>query len=231
MNRKLTFGLLLLWTGAVMIAAGLLNIAPSPATAAMQSGTDPAYLQENMIRLHVVANSDSDADQMLKRTVRDAILAEITPLFAGAKTRQEAEAAIRQAMGRIEAVAARVIREQGQTYGATAELGQFDFPARFYGELFVPAGRYSALRVRIGEAQGANWWCVLFPPMCFLDWSTGVVLEPRPGSGGTETVTVPRNVVVEGEIPVRARFAVVEWAKKKLESRHARSHKLSSTTR
>jgi len=231
LNRKLTLGLLLLWTGAVMIAAGLLNIAPGSATAAMQSGTDPAYLQANMIRLHVVANSDSVADQALKRAVRDAILAEITPLFAGAKTRQEAEAAISQALGRIEEVAARVIAEQGQTYGVSAEMGQFDFPARFYGELFVPAGRYSALRVTLGEAKGANWWCVLFPPMCFLDWTTGVVLEPKPGSGGTETVTVPRNLVVEGEMPVKARFAVVEWAKKKLATRQAPPHKLSTTTR
>lgn len=217
MNRRLATGLLLVWTGAVMIAAGMLNLTARPATAAFQSGTDAAYLQENLIRLHVVANSDSEADQTLKRAVRDAILAEVTPLFASTRTRAEAEAAIRQAMDRIEAVANRVIREQGQQYPVHAEVGQFAFPARFYGELFVPAGQYSALRVAIGEAKGANWWCVLFPPMCFLDWTSGVVLEPKPGSGGTQTVTVPRNVVVEEKVPVKARFAALEWAKKKLQ--------------
>lgn len=224
MTRKLTLSLLLLWTGAVLIAAGLINIG-RPATAAAVSGTDAAYLQANLIRLHVVANSDSEADQALKRAVRDAILAEVTPLFAGARTRAQAEAAIAQAMGRIEQVAADVISDNGQTYGVKAELGEYAFPARSYGELFVPAGQYSALRVTIGQAQGANWWCVLFPPMCFLDWTSGVVLEPKPGSGGTQTVTVPRNVIVEdvdpAKLPVKARFAVVDWAKQKLSRKKA----------
>ena len=126
-------------------------------------------------------------------------------------------------MGRTQDVAARVIREHGMAYPVAAELGQYDFPARFYGELFVPAGRYSALRVAIGQAAGANWWCVLFPPMCFLDWSSGVVLEPKPGSGGTQTVTVQRPALVDEEAiakaPVKARFAVVDWAKKKLSAK------------
>ncbi|HYF95805.1 MAG TPA: stage II sporulation protein R [Symbiobacteriaceae bacterium] len=222
MNRRLTLGLLLLWTGAVLAAAGVLQLAGRPAAAAFQSGTDPAFLQENLIRLHVVANSDSEADQALKRAVRDAIVAEVAPLFAGARTRAEAEAAIRPAMDRISEAAARVISKQGrQAYGVKTELGQFDFPARFYGELFVPAGRYTALRVALGEAQGANWWCVLFPPMCFLDWSTGVVLEPKPGSGGTQTVAVPRNLVVEERIPVKARFALLDWAKQRLQRKPA----------
>ncbi|MDF2630675.1 MAG: stage sporulation protein [Symbiobacteriaceae bacterium] len=222
MTRKLTLSLLLLWTGAVFIAAGLINIG-RPATAAAAGGTDPAYLQANLIRLHVVANSDSDADQALKRAVRDAILAEVTPLFAGARTRPEAEAAIAGALDRIEATAAKVIADHGQTYGVHAEVGEYAFPARSYGELFVPAGQYSALRVTLGEAQGANWWCVLFPPMCFLDWTSGVVLEPKPGSGGTETVTVPKNVMVEdvdpAKLPVKARFAIIDWAKEKLKGK------------
>jgi stage II sporulation protein R len=221
LTRKLTLSLLLLWTGAVMIAAGLINIGGRPATAtAAASGLDATYLQANLIRLHVVANSDSEADQALKRAVRDAILAEVTPLFAGARTRAEAEAAIAGALDRIETTAAKVIAEHGQTYGASAEVGQYAFPARSYGELFVPAGQYSALRVTLGQAQGANWWCVLFPPMCFLDWTSGVVLEPKPGSGGTQTVTVPRNVIIDdvdpAKLPVKARFAVVDWAKEKL---------------
>jgi stage II sporulation protein R len=172
----------------------------------------------------VVANSDSDADQALKRAVRDAILEKVTPMFASLTTRAEAEAAIRTAIPEIEATAGRVIAANGQRYTVTAEVGQFDFPARSYGDYFVPAGKYTALKVLIGEAKGANWWCVLFPPMCFLDWSTGVVLEPKPGSNGTQTVTVPRKAapaLVDDEggkpLPVKARFAVWEWAKAKLQ--------------
>lgn len=227
MHRKLTLGLLLIWTGIVLLSAGLLTINGRPArAAAVTSGTEAEFLAENLIRLHVVANSDSEADQALKRAVRDAVLADVTPLFTGARTRPEAEAAIRQALERIEEVAAQVIAERGQSYGVQAEVGQYQFPARFYGELFVPAGSYSALKITIGQAQGANWWCVLFPPMCFLDWSSGVVLEPKPGSGGTETVKVPRNLIVEdvdpAKLPVKARFAIVDWAKKQWKGRSVR---------
>jgi stage II sporulation protein R len=217
-SRKLTLGLLLLWTGVVMIAAGLMNIDGRPAAAAASAADT-----DSLIRLHVVANSDSDADQALKRAVRDAILEQVTPMFASLTTRAEAEAAIRTAIPEIEATAARVIAANGQRYTVTAEVGQFDFPARSYGDYFVPAGKYTALKVLIGEAKGANWWCVLFPPMCFLDWSTGVVLEPKPGSNGTQTVTVPRKaapVLVDDEggkpLPVKARFAVWEWAKARM---------------
>ncbi|MDB4895997.1 MAG: stage sporulation protein, partial [Firmicutes bacterium] len=97
------------------------------------------------------------------------------------------------------------------------------FPAKSYGAFFLPAGDYKALRVTIGSAEGANWWCVLFPPLCFADWTSGVVLEPKPGSGGAQTVAVPRRRVAAlvdeeqvAQLPIRPRSAVLSWLKSKL---------------
>lgn len=221
MARKLLVGLLMLLTGTGLIGAGLTkgartSAAPGPAVTL-------ADWADTLIRLHVVANSDSEEDQALKRAVRDRILAEVTPLFEHASSADEARAIIRKATPQIEAAAAEVVAAWGQTYTVKAELGQFNFPGKAYGENYLPAGEYTALKVRIGAARGANWWCILYPPLCFVDWSTGVVLEPKPGSGGTETVTVPRKDVPQvldeeqlNDVPVRARFAVVEWVKAKL---------------
>lgn len=240
MDRKRTLGFLLLITGLWLTSAGLAYsrpgwAAPLPggaqATAGAPAGPTGALAPaagaltgSDVIRLHVVANSDSDADQALKRAVRDAILAEVTPLFTADTTAAGAEAEVARSLPAIEAAAARVVAAAGKDYAVSATVGDFDFPGRSYGTIYLPAGRYRALRVLIGAAQGANWWCVLFPPVCFVDWAAGVVLEPRPGSGGTETITVARGaqgaaLLDEEQLrtaPVRVRFAVWEWARRRL---------------
>lgn len=218
MNRKVLAGVALILMGICVMAGGwLLN-----GTAAVAAGQAPDWAAD-VIRLHVVANSDSDEDQALKRAVRDAILAEVTPLFQAAQSPTDAEAVIASEAPRIEQVAAAVVGARGKSYAVRAELGRFAFPTRSYGTLLLPAGEYKALRVTIGSAEGANWWCVLFPPLCFADWTSGVVLEPKPGSGGAETVTVPRKRVAAlvdeeqlAKLPVRPRSAVVSWLKSKL---------------
>jgi len=230
MARKWTLGLLLMWTGVVLIAAGLVASSAAAAPSAAATASVPA----NLIRLHVVANSDSDEDQALKRAVRDAILAEVTPLFEGAYSVDEARTAIAMAMPRIQQITEATIARAGFSYAVSAELGQAAFPGKAYGALYLPAGQYEALKVKIGAAGGANWWCVLFPPLCFVDWSTGVVLEPKPGSGGTETVAVPRDKVTTlvsedqlQKVPVKARSAILEWVK----ARTAKPAKKNARTR
>jgi len=222
MVRKLVLGFGSLAAGVVMLAAGWL-LALTPARAQAQPvapAADAAALASQVIRLHVIANSDSDADQELKRAVRDAILAEVTPLFDQVTTQGQARAAIAAATPRIRAAAERVIAAAGKDYSVRIELGRFHFPTKAYGTILLPAGEYTALRVLIGQAKGANWWCVLFPPLCFLDWNTGVVLEPKPGTQGRETVTVPRKeaspLLAEddlNDLPVRPRFRVAQWLK------------------
>jgi stage II sporulation protein R len=214
MKRKAALALLLVWTGVVMITAGL----------SLSAGSGVAHGAINptqVMRLHVLANSDTEEDQALKRAVRDAILAEVTPLFAEAGSAAKAKEIVRAALPQMEEIAARVVRSWGKSYTVRAEMGRFDFPGKAYGKVFLPAGLYEALRIQIGEAAGANWWCVLWPPMCFVDWSTGVVREPKPGTAGARTVTLPRKALVLIEkdeweqMEVRARFAVWEWAKER----------------
>lgn len=127
----------------------------------------PAGWEELPFRLHIIANSDSAADQALKLQVRDGVVAYLTPLLAEAETREQAEEIVVASLAQLEALAAGITADFG--YGAKAEVGRFDFPAKRYGEIYLPAGEYQALRLRLGEAAGHNWWCVLFPPLCFVD--------------------------------------------------------------
>lgn len=130
-----------------------------------------AYQKHELIRFHVIANSDSEQDQALKRKIRDLIVQQMTPEFAKAGSLQEARAIAQAHLAEIKAVAANEVKEWGKNYPVSVQLGKFDFPIKSYGDLTLPAGSYEAVRVVIGQGQGANWWCVLFPPLCFVDVS------------------------------------------------------------
>lgn len=155
---RLALGGLLL---AAILVTGLLYRGQQPA-AALTVGGDNLPL-----RLHIVANSDNAADQALKLQVRDAVVAYLTPLLAEVETAGEAREIVLAQLPQLEALAAGLTADFG--YGAYAELGRFDFPAKRYGQVFMPAGEYPALRLVLGEGAGHNWWCVLFPPLCFVD--------------------------------------------------------------
>lgn len=134
---------------------------------------DLAYDPDNLIRLHVVANSDAPADQALKLEVRDAILSTSGELFA-VSAPEDAAALVKANLPLFERVAREVLRAGGYEYPVAVEFGRYWFPERSYGPLLLPAGEYQALRVVIGEGRGANWWCILFPPLCYLDATSGV---------------------------------------------------------
>ncbi|WP_084781502.1 stage II sporulation protein R [Paenibacillus sp. D9] len=125
------------------------------------------------IRLRILANSDSAVDQATKRVVRDAVVQAMNGWAAGPQTIEEARAALRSHLGEIEAIVARTLQDRGFSYRYKAELGQVAFPTKVYGEQVYPAGDYEALLITLGEGKGQNWWCVLFPPLCFLDSSSG----------------------------------------------------------
>lgn len=130
-------------------------------------------IYDSVVRLHVLANSDSAEDQELKFKVRDYVLMETSTIVEGAKTREEAEAVLRENLSRIEAVAAAVVADSGYDYPVTVELGLEEYPTRDYESICFPSGTYTSLRVCIGEAEGQNWWCVLFPNLCFAAASNG----------------------------------------------------------
>lgn len=123
-------------------------------------------LSDKLIRLHVVANSDTDADQSLKLRVRDAVLDKLRPALEGAQDRESARKIIGGRLAEIEGAAKGVISESGKGYGVKATLCNESFPTTEYDNFSLPAGEYLSLRVTIGEGAGHNWWCVVFPPIC-----------------------------------------------------------------
>ena len=125
-----------------------------------------AAIYDSVIRLHVLANSDSDADQALKLAVRDDLLAETRVLLSDVKTRDEAEDVLEGALSALTERARETVAREGYDYPVRITLGEEEYPTRRYENLAFPAGEYLSLRVMIGEAAGQNWWCVLFPPLC-----------------------------------------------------------------
>lgn len=123
-------------------------------------------LAQKMIRLHVIANSDSEADQALKLEVRDKVLDFTTTVLQRSADMEDAQVRLREELTRIETIAQREIAAQGYDYPVTAQLASAEFPLKEYDGFSLPAGEYMALRLVIGEGEGRNWWCVVYPPLC-----------------------------------------------------------------
>lgn len=125
-----------------------------------------AEIYDTVVRLHVLANSDSEEDQALKLSVRDAVLGVTAPLLAGCNTQEEARALLEANFDAIKAAAEEVLCAEGRHDDVCVMLDLEDYPERSYDSVCFPAGEYLSLRVCIGEAEGKNWWCCLFPPLC-----------------------------------------------------------------
>ncbi|WP_068963595.1 stage II sporulation protein R [Desulfosporosinus sp. BG] len=143
-----------------------------------------ASTPDQLIRFHVLANSDSEQDQALKRAVRDAILKAVSPQLAVSKSLDESRQILKKIRPNMEDIGRSVVKAWGKDYLVHTQYGHFSFPTKSYGSLVLPAGDYEALRVVIGEGRGSNWWCVLFPPLCFIDidHSTAVQVDGKPGT-------------------------------------------------
>lgn len=159
-------------------------------TRAVQQATDLSGMAqsavkspEELIRFHVVANSDSEEDQELKRAVRDAILKEVAPQLAASHSLEESREILTGLQSEMEGISRAVIESWGKNLAVKTDYGNFIFPTKSYGSIILPAGEYEAVRVVIGEGKGSNWWCVLFPPLCFVDieHSTAVAVDGKPG--------------------------------------------------
>lgn len=123
-------------------------------------------LPRDVVRLHVVANSNGAEDQAVKLLVRDAVLEEAARWYQGAGSMEEASSRLCTHLQSIAGAARQVLGEQGMGYSATAQMTEMYFPTRDYGDFRLPAGRYRTLRVTLGEGAGKNWWCVVFPSLC-----------------------------------------------------------------
>ena len=157
---------------SVLLTMILCRRADAAAQAEMQ-----AHLAQEVLRFHVLANSDSDADQALKLKVRDSVLGFLEEAMPEMDDASRTAAWMREHIDEIEAVSRETVAAEGAAYPVSAAVTTCWFPDRTYGSLTFPAGNYEALRVEIGAAEGHNWWCVLYPGLCFLDSANAVVPE------------------------------------------------------
>lgn len=132
-------------------------------------------ISNSVFRLHVIANSDSDEDQNLKYIVRDNLLNYMNTLTENITSRDAAIQIAKKHEDDFYDIAKKTIEENGYNYDVKIEIGNSYFPTKYYGDISLPAGYYDSLKVEIGNASGQNWWCVMFPPLCFVDMSTGIV--------------------------------------------------------
>lgn len=158
--------------------------------------------QEEVLRLHILANSDSEEDQQLKLLVRDHILQEVSEWFLSETDRNTVERIIQQRLAEITVLAQERVKEEGYDYPVSVQLCHSDFPTREYDGFTLPAGDYDALRILIGEGKGQNWWCIMFPPLCVptaLSGESAAWFEEH----GLE--------LLEQEPCFEPRFALLEW--------------------
>ena len=134
-------------------------------------------ISNSVIRLHVLANSDSKEDQDLKYKVRDNLLNYMNSICNNCSNKEEAINLVEKNKNNFKQIALDTIHNEGYNYEVNINIGNFEFPTKTYGDISLPSGFYDALRVEIGKAQGQNWWCVMFPPLCFVDVSSGIVPE------------------------------------------------------
>lgn len=168
-------------------------------------------IPEEAIRLRVLAHSDSPADQWLKREIRDVVVEQINEWVADIGEIEQAREYIVASMDQMQALVQQTVAEYGYTYETVVDFGSIPFPAKLYGNRLYPAGEYEGLLVTIGAGQGENWWCVLFPPLCFVDFGTGDAVETTlaESDGNSE-----KQVKDESAEKVEVRFFVLElWSK------------------
>lgn len=191
-NRKLT-----LWIVSILLLTMVLVIKIGFARG-QSDEAQIAFNRNNLIRLHVVANSDSPQDQGLKLRVRDAVLEASGGLLQGTTEMEEAWDILKDNLDVLKDAANQRILAEGRDYPVEVELGEYPFPTKTYGNFVLAAGTYPAVRVTMGAGSGHNWWCVLFPPLCFLNMS-GPLAQDR--------VQVEKDqAVAQGETQVKLEF-------------------------
>ena len=170
------------------------------------STTVNSNISENIVRLHILANSDSVEDQQLKLQVRDAILEHSRANFTK-------KSDVKTKLDEYKEIAKTVISKKGYDYPIEVEYGNFKFPTKEYNNIRLPAGNYDALRVKVGNAEGQNWWCVMFPPLCFVDGTTdSVYAEGKLQSSlDKEAYDIITTSTQNGVFPFEVKFKIVEF--------------------
>jgi stage II sporulation protein R len=201
----------------LLLIGAIANVYREPVAASTQ---EPVVIPDEAIRLRILANSNSDEDQELKRMIRDEVNKEITQWVAELTSVETARQLIQSRLPDIEAIVEDVLVRENKQQSYSVNFDNVSFPTKLYGNFIYPAGEYEAILISLGEAKGANWWCVLFPPLCFLDFSNGEAVQAAEAEE-TETMNekdktnenLAALVVDEEEEKeeVEVKFFIVEW--------------------
>ena len=171
-----------------------------------------ADLSNAVFRLHVIANSDSDEDQNLKLKVRDALLDYMNNICSDCSTKEEAITIATEHQSEFQKIAEQTIADNGFDYSVKININNFYFPTKNYGDISLPAGFYDALRVEIGQASGKNWWCVMFPSLCFIDVSSGIVDDDAKESLENNLETESYSIISETDnSEIKFKFKLIEF--------------------
>lgn len=167
-------------------------------------------ISDSVFRLHVIANSNSSKDQNLKYLVRDNILKYMNSITKDVNDKNEIIKIISNNLNNFKQIAQDTVYENGFNYEVTVEIGNFDFPVKTYGDISFPPGNYDALRIKIGNASGENWWCVMFPPLCFIDVSSGIVPDNSKEILESELSQEEYKLISDSSDDTKIKFKVVE---------------------
>ena len=207
MKKKLNFIFIL--TILVFIYIALLSFNYSKAIS--------SNLSDSVFSLHIIANSDSSADQELKLKVRDKIIEYMNTLTSNSSDKKDVISIVNNHLDSFKEIALNTIKENGYNYDVNIEIGNFHFPTKSYGDISFPAGNYDALKIEIGDAIGQNWWCVLFPPLCFVNSSTGVVPDDSKNTLKENINSESYEIISEGNnsndntSDIKIKFKIIEF--------------------
>ncbi|WP_226669307.1 stage II sporulation protein R [Metabacillus litoralis] len=204
----------------LLFAGAIANVYKEPVTAT--STEEPVVIPDEAIRLRILANSNSDEDQELKRKIRDEVNKEITEWVEELTSVEAARELIQSRLPEIESIVEDVLEKENMQQSYSVDFDNVSFPTKLYGNFIYPAGDYEAILISLGEAEGANWWCVLFPPLCFLDFSNGEAVanaeetEEKKVAGNDQDKTTDKlsSLVKDEEEEkeeVEVKFFLVEW--------------------
>lgn len=171
-------------------------------------------IADNVIRLHIIANSDDEKDQELKLKVRDAVIAHMRDKYPEGASMDEAVAYVSNNLSEIRRVAEGVVRRSGSDMKVSVRFGEFPFPTKAYEDITLPAGMYRSVRIELGEARGKNWWCVMFPPLCIADDNTMRMSpesrEQLKATIGEEGYRLVTDVGDGDDTEIKVKFKIVE---------------------
>lgn len=169
-----------------------------------------ADISSSVVRLHVVANSDTNEDQELKLNVRDGIIEFLEPILEGVDNVEETKILIKNNLDKIEEEVEKIVRKYGYTYGVTVDFGNYNFPTKTYENAQFPKGKYDALKIVIGKGEGKNWWCVLYPQLCF-DYSQNGTLSNESETKLKNVLTYDEYNMITSKSDLNFKFKIVEW--------------------